>query len=220
MGTFFKSFWSRMGRNSANRVSNAVYGDKWGTPYRVGVNQGAGGTKRSAPAGADNRDCAFMSGAAADRTRRVETIYDAIARVNSIPIPHFENEIVSLLHTLSINFSSASASGCRDREQKTALRQLRQAIYRKYSEALTALEAWFPHDPLEWSFFLGKWRMFFSRRPWNWVWVVYGTVLASGTYNAISFGRRDDIVFVSVLWAVPVAWAAWVLIARASRLGR
>lgn len=29
-----------MGRNTANRVSNAVFGDKWSTPYRVGVNDG------------------------------------------------------------------------------------------------------------------------------------------------------------------------------------
>lgn len=47
MGAFFKSFWREMGRNTGKRVSNAMYGDKWSTPYRirgVGGNQsGSGG---------------------------------------------------------------------------------------------------------------------------------------------------------------------------------
>lgn len=37
MGAFFRAFWSRMGRNTGNRVSNAIFGDKWATPYRVAV---------------------------------------------------------------------------------------------------------------------------------------------------------------------------------------
>ncbi|MCM1336328.1 MAG: hypothetical protein NC187_04735 [Candidatus Amulumruptor caecigallinarius] len=28
-----------MGRNTGNRVSNAIFGDKWATPYRVAVNR-------------------------------------------------------------------------------------------------------------------------------------------------------------------------------------
>lgn len=39
MGAFFKAFWTRMGRNTGNRVSNAIFGDKWATPYRVAVNR-------------------------------------------------------------------------------------------------------------------------------------------------------------------------------------
>lgn len=37
MGAFFKAFWGRLGRNAGNRVSNAIFGDKWSTPYRVAV---------------------------------------------------------------------------------------------------------------------------------------------------------------------------------------
>lgn len=39
MGAFFKSFWGQLGRNTGKRVSNALYGDKWATPYRVAVDK-------------------------------------------------------------------------------------------------------------------------------------------------------------------------------------
>lgn len=39
MGAFFKAFWGRLGRNAGNRVSNAIFGDKWSTPYRVAVDR-------------------------------------------------------------------------------------------------------------------------------------------------------------------------------------
>lgn len=39
MGAFFKSFWGQLGRSTGKRVSNAIYGDKWATPYRVAVNK-------------------------------------------------------------------------------------------------------------------------------------------------------------------------------------
>lgn len=39
MGTFFKSFWGQMGRSTGKRMSNALYGDKWSTPYRMSVNK-------------------------------------------------------------------------------------------------------------------------------------------------------------------------------------
>lgn len=60
MGAFFKAFWSRMGRNAGNRVSNALFGDKWSTPYRVGVSNkgnsnssGRGGNRRQNPRNAE-----------------------------------------------------------------------------------------------------------------------------------------------------------------------
>lgn len=42
MGAFFKSFWGQLGRSTGRRVSNAVFGDKWSTPYRVAVDKNKG----------------------------------------------------------------------------------------------------------------------------------------------------------------------------------
>lgn len=47
MGAFFKSFWRQLGRNTGNRVSNAIYGDKWSTPYRVAVDKSGPGRQHS-----------------------------------------------------------------------------------------------------------------------------------------------------------------------------
>lgn len=35
-----------MGRNTGNRVSNAIFGDKWSSPYRVAVDGGSGKPRR------------------------------------------------------------------------------------------------------------------------------------------------------------------------------
>ncbi len=51
MGAFFKAFWGQMGRNTAKRVSNSLFGDKWSTPYRVGV---SGSRKQSRKSTRDN----------------------------------------------------------------------------------------------------------------------------------------------------------------------
>ena len=42
MGAFFKSFWGQLGRSTGKRVSNAMFGDKWATPYRIAVNKSEG----------------------------------------------------------------------------------------------------------------------------------------------------------------------------------
>lgn len=47
MGAFFKAFWGRLGRNTGNRVSNAIFGDKWSTPYRVAVDKNKEASRRS-----------------------------------------------------------------------------------------------------------------------------------------------------------------------------
>lgn len=48
MGAFFKSFWGQLGRSTGKRVSNALYGDKWATPYRLAVDKNKSRSKRSA----------------------------------------------------------------------------------------------------------------------------------------------------------------------------
>lgn len=62
MGAFFKSFWSQMGRSTGKRVSNAVFGDKWATPYRVAVNKSKG--KRRDSYSGDNSRRQYRRGAA------------------------------------------------------------------------------------------------------------------------------------------------------------
>ena len=32
---FSKNFWNRAGRNTADRVSNAVFGDNWARPHKI-----------------------------------------------------------------------------------------------------------------------------------------------------------------------------------------
>lgn len=47
MGSFFKAFWGEMGRNTAKRVSNSIFGDKWSTPYRRVSSNSVGMRRRS-----------------------------------------------------------------------------------------------------------------------------------------------------------------------------
>ena len=36
MGVFFRALGRELGKNLGKRISNALFGDKWSTPYRVG----------------------------------------------------------------------------------------------------------------------------------------------------------------------------------------
>lgn len=36
MGVFLRALGRELGKNLGKRISNALFGDKWSTPYRVG----------------------------------------------------------------------------------------------------------------------------------------------------------------------------------------
>lgn len=237
MGTFFKSFWSRLGRNTGNRVSNALYGDKWSTPYRATVNstatsQRAGGQSTHTPppppqpSGAYDLSGLFNILAAElereDRRDNERQIRQAFAKVSAMRIPRDEDSLVDMLQSLSVDFAGAkilknfNAQGM----GKQAANTLRNAIFQKYSQALAVLEQRFPRNPLASDFFIGKWRMFFARKPWNWIWVAYAAVLVCGTYQVIVYPVSNDIALLTVLWLIPVIWTAAVLISRHMRLKR
>lgn len=46
MGVFFRSLGRELGKNTGKRLSNAIFGDKWSTPYRVGRTKDEKPTKR------------------------------------------------------------------------------------------------------------------------------------------------------------------------------
>lgn len=240
-----------MGRNTGNRVSNAIFGDKWSTPYRVGVNKEPkkSGRKHNTrqeqtPASATSPrrrqadvDRSFSEMYAASmqnnsqafelarqlierRDARRQGVASALRKISSTPIPRSEDGLVEMLCQLSVDFSSATAmmASESDDESKNASKTLRNTVFRKYSQVLTVLESRYPDNPLNWSFFVSKWRMFFSRRPWSWLWVVYVIVLVAGSYHAVTYRIHDDIVLVSILWGIPLLWMLAVLISRAIRM--
>lgn len=219
-----------MGRNTGNRVSNAIYGDKWSTPYRVGVS-GSSGTGSSGKRGRKGKgqsgggdttivvDGHALNQMATDllNRRAIErrNYASALRSIADIPIPADEDDLVNLLNSLSVAFSSVSEdlfSGERSAQKKLAS-TFRNAIFRKYSQVLSALERRYPRSPFSGGLFRRKWHMFFSRSPWNWIWVVYAVIMIAGLYNCITYSA-DDLPLVATIWAIPIAAAAIILISR------
>lgn len=241
-----------MGRNTGNRVSNAIFGDKWSTPYRVGVNDRKSTSKKRKNSG--NEDAYDVSSPSRRRKsttsrgkttpyyssemkssgismdfkdvspivtdylnfhkKTKEALQTELRRIKGMSIPRNEDSLVNMLQSLSVNFSSVNASLSSNSfdYQKELMLSSRDAIFSKYSHALTALETYYPHNPFLWSFIFRKWRMFFARKPWSWIKWVYGTILLAGSYNAIAFKKENDVLLISILWGIPLTLAIFNLL--------
>lgn len=139
MGAFFKSFWSQLGRNTGKRVSNALYGDKWATPYRVAVNKDKDKDKKKSKSKSD-RDSEPTS------SRSVKT--------------HLKQVYKEIYST----------------ELNEAQNKERHEGYKDMSKA--------------------------ERR--GCLYFAFGLILFAGTYKAILYQEREDVVLVLMLWIVAI----------------
>lgn len=219
MGAFFGSLFRELGRSTGKRISNALFGDKWSTPYRVGRT----GDERKSGDNARVTSKQMQKAAAYDRIRNAENEQvrkEYKAKLSSIvnaAIPKEEERLVAFLRSLSVELSANVASKSTPLEA-TMRRQLYYAACEKFNQAYSELESRYPYNPNLWNFFCTKIKLFFRRNPWRTLWRVYIVILALFTFAAVTQGRHIwPVIKMTGVIVIPLCY---VFVMRAIRLNR
>ena len=242
MGIFFRSLGRELGKNTGKRISNALFGDKWSTPYRVGRTKDEKESRgrrlsrkeRRALEEDDERveihhhyvepipEPPEMREYDLRREKREERLRNEYqGRVSSIihaAIPKDEEQLVSFLRTLSVELS-ANTDTMTDLRERAMKKQLFGAACTKFSQAYAELESRYPYNPFLWDFYCTKIKLFFSRSPWKTLWKAYLAILILSTLSAIA-GAWYEWFLAGPLIVMALVPFLIVLLARSLRLSR
>lgn len=223
MGAFFRSLWGELGRNTGKRISNALFGDKWSTPYRIGRSKDRKTESRRLTA-KERRAMDTLSGVPytfgqtyqGDEEARKE-YQGKLASIVHTAIPKGEEPLVAYLRGLSVELST-NTGGKSGNGGAVMRRQLFNAACEKFSQAYSELERRYPYNPYLWDFFCTKIKLFFSRRPWKTLWKVYFIILILFAFPAITRGLHWWLVIKMIL--VVVIPLGCVFVVHAIRVNR
>lgn len=236
---FFGALGRELGKNTGKRISNAIFGDKWSTPYRVGRTkderkaaerekpvresrrQAAPERReyRRRPTAAELREMHEYERRRAEKDERVRQRYSSrIATIVNAAIPRTEDRLVEYLRELAVELSANDeyAGGLQERALR---KQLFGAACTKYGQAYAELESRYPRNPFLWDFYCTKIRLFFSRSPWKGLWKAYLVILFLATIAAIEGATYEWLLVVPMAVAAVVPFV-FIFVMRAFRLMR
>lgn len=243
MGLFFRSLGRELGKNTGKRISNALFGDKWSTPYRVGRTKDEKEPKTRKISARERRAMAQEAEKDAIRRsyvpptpeqiresreydRRMEERYERVrteykGKISSIvhaAIPKDEERLVAFLCALSVQLFANTDTMASPREYMLR-KQLFGAACEKFNQAYAELEARYPYNPFLWDFYCTKIKLFFSRSPWKTLWKVYIIIMVLATIAAVA-GAWYEWFLVIPMAVIAVIPFLFVLLVRAFRLSR
>ena len=147
---FSSGFWKKAGRNTADRVSNAVFGDKWARPHKIISDEArADAIRRRAEAEAYERESRADLAEKIAEKNQLNAIDAAVLqnvdKVISMRFSEDTNELAHQLSGLAIQLSNNSFSKENDEEKIRA--KYTEAVFQKYDQGLQILLAKDPHNP-------------------------------------------------------------------------
>ena len=111
MSNFSDSFWRRAGKNTADRVSNAIFGDNWARPYkRITDEAKADAMKQRADAIANFHNTQAEIAEKEQLNAIDAAVLKNVDKVISIPFSEDTNELSNQLNELAIQLSTNSFS--------------------------------------------------------------------------------------------------------------
>lgn len=154
MSNFSDSFWRRAGKNTADRVSNAIFGDNWARPYkRITDEAKAEAMKQRAEAEAMKQQAEAIANFHNTRAEIAEkeqlNAIDAAVLINvdkviSMPFAEDTNELSNQLNELAIQLSTNSFSKGTAEDKIRA--KYTEAVFQKIEQGLNILLAKDPYN--------------------------------------------------------------------------
>lgn len=145
MSNFSDSFWRRAGKNTADRVSNAIFGDNWARPYkRITDEAKADAMKQRAEAIANFHNTRAEIAEKEQLNAIDAAVLKNVDKVISMPFAEDTNELSNQLNGLAIQLSTNSFS------KETAEDKIRakytEAVFQKIEQGLSILLAKDPYN--------------------------------------------------------------------------
>lgn len=152
MSNFSDSFWRRAGKNTADRVSNAIFGDNWARPYKritdeakaEAMKQRAEAMKQRAEAIANVHNTRAEIAEKNQLNAIDAAVLKNVDKVISMPFAEDINELSNQLNGLAIQLSTNSFS------KETAEDKIRakytEAVFQKIEQGLSILLAKDPYN--------------------------------------------------------------------------
>lgn len=153
MSNFSDSFWRRAGRNTADRVSNAIFGDNWARPYKRVTDEARADAIRqraeAAQAKADAIANIHYTRAAIEEKNQLNAIDAAVLqnvdKVIAMPFAEDTGELVQQLNGLVIQLSTNSFSKKTEEERVRA--KYTEAVFQKLKQGVELLLVKDPYHP-------------------------------------------------------------------------
>ncbi|MBO7202789.1 MAG: hypothetical protein J6V30_04550 [Paludibacteraceae bacterium] len=154
MSNFSDSFWRRAGKNTADRVSNAIFGDNWARPYkRITDEAKAEAMKQRAEAEAMKQQAEAIANFHYTRAEIAEkeqlnaidaAVLKNVDKVISMPFSEDTNELSNQLNELAIQLSTNSFSKGTAEDKIRA--KYTEAVFQKIEQGLNILLAKDPYN--------------------------------------------------------------------------
>lgn len=154
MSNFSDSFWRRAGKNTADRVSNAIFGDNWARPYkRITDEAKAEAMKQRAEAEAMKQQAEAIANFHNTRAEIAEkeqlnaidaAVLKNVDKVISMPFSEDTNELSNQLNELAIQLSTNSFSKGTAEDKIRA--KYTEAVFQKIEQGLNILLAKDPYN--------------------------------------------------------------------------
>ena len=143
MSNFSDSFWRRAGKNTADRVSNAIFGDNWARPYkRITDEAKAEAMKQRAEAEAMKQRAKI---AEKEQLNAIDAaVLKNVDKVISMPFAEDTNELSNQLNELAIQLSTNSFSKGTAEDKIRA--KYTEAVFQKIEQGLNILLAKDPYN--------------------------------------------------------------------------
>ncbi len=141
---FSKNFWNRAGRNTADRVSNAVFGDNWARPHKIISDEArADAIRQRAEAEAyeiESRADLAEKIANKNQINAIDAaVLQNIDKVIAMPFSNDANELAHQLSGLAIQLATNSFSKSSEEDKVRA--KYTEAVFEKYKQGLNILIA-------------------------------------------------------------------------------
>lgn len=203
---FSRGFWRRAGQNTADRLSNAVFGDNWARPIKH-----------------IREETASRRQSLAEETQ-LNSVHSAVLEnadlVRSIEFDEDITEKVKQLHDISIQLKAESwrsivgVNPDKDNqgEENRMRNQFTDTLFAKYKRGLTLLERQDPFNRDIWYFkwvrYIAGWRKFFGK-----YWFL---LLAAFTFIMIAIGYSikwlKELFENGTVWEITLFWVIVALI--------
>lgn len=152
MSNFSDSFWRRAGKNTADRVSNAIFGDNWARPYkRITDEAKADAMKQRAEAMKQRAEAiANVHNTRAEIAEKNQlnaidaAVLKNVDKVISMPFSEDTNELSNQLNELAIQLSTNSFSKGTAEDKIRA--KYTEAVFQKIEQGLNILLAKDPYN--------------------------------------------------------------------------
>jgi len=153
MSDFSRGFWKRAGQNTADRLSNAVFGDKWARPYKRVTDEARADAIRARAEAAERKAEAKayeMETRAEIAERNQLNAIDAavlqnVDKVIAMPFSENVNELVNQLNGLVTQLSINSFK--KNTEEEKIRAKYTEAVYQKLEQGINILLIKDPYNP-------------------------------------------------------------------------